>query len=95
MRTDFSVFRERLAEACRIRGMSDVAVCRSIGLGSRSTISLSLTGPKSLDLYRVSQIADKLDVSVDWLLGRSNVMDVMEMPELPEPTPTKRKARRA
>jgi hypothetical protein len=56
---------------------------------------LSLTGPKSLDLYRVSQIADKLDVSVDWLLGRSNVMDVMEMPELPEPTPTKRKARRA
>jgi hypothetical protein len=27
------------------------------------------------------QIADLLDVSVDWLTGRSNVMDVMEMPE--------------
>jgi hypothetical protein len=53
MRTDFSVFRERFVEACRLRNMSDVAVCRSIGLGSRSTINLSLSGPKALDLYRV------------------------------------------
>jgi hypothetical protein len=31
-----------------------------------------------LDLYRVCQIADRLDVSLDWLLGRS---DVMELPQ--------------
>ena len=30
------------------------------------------------------QIADALDVSLDWLIGRSNVMDVMEMPEPPK-----------
>jgi hypothetical protein len=26
---------------------------------------------KALDVYRLAQIADRLDVSVDWLLGRS------------------------
>jgi hypothetical protein len=49
----------------------------------------SLTGAGARDLYRVCQIADVLDVSVDWLTGRSNVMNVTEMPELelelPEP----------
>lgn len=40
-----------------------------------------LTGPGALDLYRVCQIADVLDVSADWLLGRSNVMDVAEPPK--------------
>jgi len=41
-----------------------------------------------LDLYRVSgQIADVLSVRVNWLLGRSKVMDVMEMPELPQAGP--------
>jgi hypothetical protein len=43
------------------------------------------SGPGSLDLYRVCQIADALDVSLDWLMGRSNVISVMEMSELPEP----------
>jgi hypothetical protein len=85
MRTDFSVFRERLAEACRVRSTSDIALCRSIVLGSRSTINLTVSGPKALDLHRVCQIADQLDVSLDWLTGRSNVMNVMEMPESPEP----------
>jgi hypothetical protein len=41
-----------------------------------------ITGPtRMFDLYRLCQIADVLDVSLDWLTGRSNVMDVMEMPE--------------
>jgi hypothetical protein len=31
---------------------------------------------RALDLYRVCQIAARLDVSVDWLLGRSDVMEV-------------------
>jgi hypothetical protein len=33
---------------------------------------------------RLAKVADRLDVSVDWLLGRTNVMSVMEMPELAE-----------
>ena len=31
---------------------------------------------RALDLYRVCQIADHRDVSVDWLLGRSDVMEI-------------------
>ena len=79
MPTDFSLFRDRFAEACRVRDMKPDAVYRSIGLGARRTLDLQSVGVlRALDLYRVCQIADRLDVSVDWLLGRS---DVMEMPK--------------
>jgi hypothetical protein len=93
MRTDFSLFRERLAEACLARQVAEPKLAASIGLSPRRAIVMSLTGPGSLDLYRVCQIADVLDVSVDWLVGRSNVMDVMEMPE-PE-LPKKRRAKKS
>jgi hypothetical protein len=43
-----------------------------------------LTGPGAIDLWRLCQIAEVLDVSLDWLTGRSNVMKVMEMPESPK-----------
>ena len=76
MRTDFSLFRDRLAEACRVRDMKPEAVFRSIGLGGRRALDLQFAGLRALDLYRVCQIADRLDVSVDWLLGRSNVMEL-------------------
>ena len=36
----------------------------------------TFSGLRTLDLYRVCQIADRLDVSVDWLLGRSEVMEL-------------------
>jgi hypothetical protein len=93
MHTDFSVFRERLAEACRLRDMTHSALCKGIGLSPKKAVDLEYSPLKALDLYRVCQIADKLDVSVDWLLGRSNVMSVMEMPEdFPEPPKRKAKA---
>ena len=76
MSTDFSLFRDRLAEACRIRGMKQDAVYRSIGMGGRRALDLEFAGLRALDLYRVCQIADRLDVSVDWLVGRSDVMDL-------------------
>ena len=66
MPTDFSLFRDRLAEACRIRGMTSDAVCRSIGMGGRRTLDVQSIGLHALDLYRVCQIADRLSVSVDW-----------------------------
>jgi hypothetical protein len=81
MQTNFGVFRERLAEACRVRNMTETKLCSGIGLSGRRAIKLSLTGAGALDLYRVCQMADVLDVSLDWLTGRSNVMDVMEMAE--------------
>ncbi len=78
MQTDFNVFRERLAEACRARNVTYETVCRSAGMGGRRAVAFYTHGLKALDLYRVCQIADMLDVSVDWLLGRS---DVMELPK--------------
>ena len=75
--TDYSVFRERFAEACRIRGLKCDAVYRSIGIGGRRALDVQTVGVlRALDLYRVCQIADRLDVSVDWLLGRSDVMEI-------------------
>ncbi|MGA7327572.1 MAG: hypothetical protein WBX25_24540 [Rhodomicrobium sp.] len=96
MHTDFSLFRERLAEACRLRNMTHSALCKGIGLAPRKALDLEYTPLNSLDLYRVTQIADKLDVSIDWLLGRTNLMNVLEVPEIPEePEPPKRKRRQA
>jgi len=76
MPTDFSLFRDRLTEACRVRGVTHDAVFRSIGIGGRRVLDLQFAGLRTLDLYRVCQIADRLDVSVDWLVGRSDVMEV-------------------
>jgi hypothetical protein len=79
MPTDFSLFRHRFAEACRLRDMKPDAVYRSVGIGGRRALDLQSVGVlRALDLYRVCQIADRLDVSLDWLLGRS---DVMELPQ--------------
>ena len=76
MSTNFSLVRDRFAEACRVRGMTQEAVFRSIGIGGRRVLDLQFAGLRTLDLYRVFQIADRLDVSVDWLVGRSDVMEV-------------------
>ena len=81
MQTDFSVFRERLTEACRLRSMTYEALCASIGLGGRRAVELHYSGLNSIEVRQLAQIADRLEVSVDWLLGRSNMMSVMEMPE--------------
>jgi hypothetical protein len=88
-----SLFSKRLAEACRARNTTETKICNAIGLSGRRAITLSLNRLSTINLYRVCQIADKLDVSTDWLLGRSNVMSVMEMPDFPElePEPSKRK----
>lgn len=83
VQTDFHVFRERLEIACQARTMPLGTLLWRIGLGGRRMVDFYTQGIKILDLYRVCQIADILDVSIDWLLGRSNVMSVVEMPDLP------------
>jgi transcriptional regulator with XRE-family HTH domain len=93
MRTDFSVFSDRLAEACRARNMTRDSLSRSIGLGGRREVEFLLHGLKAIDLYRLTQIADRLDVSIDWLLGRTNVMEVIETPEPPR-TRTRTRAKK-
>ena len=87
------LFRERLAEACRTRNMTEMKVCSRIGLGAKRAIHLALAGPQAIDVWRLCQIADALDVSLDWLTGRSDVMSVVEMPEK-APKPPKNRANR-
>jgi hypothetical protein len=56
--------------------MTHDRLCASICLGSRRRVDLSFSGLKALDIYRLAQIADRLDVSVDWLLARSDMMEI-------------------
>ncbi len=71
MQSDFSVFSAHLAEASRHRKMADEPLFAN-------AIDLHFAGVRALDVYRLARIADQLDVSVDWLLGRS---DMMELPK--------------
>ncbi len=43
----------------------------------RRVLDLQFAGLRAPELYRVREIADRLDVSVDWLVGRSE----MEVPK--------------
>jgi len=70
VQSDFTVFREHLAEACRDRKKTPDPLCAA-------AMDLHFAGVRALDVYRLAKIADELNVSVDWLLGRS---DVMELP---------------
>ncbi len=70
MQSDFSVFRKNLAQACRLRKTSEER------LSACNAVDLHFAGVRALDVYRLACIADQLDVSVDWLLGRSQTMEV-------------------
>jgi len=74
VQSDFTVFRAHLAEACRKRKLSQDPVCAA-------AVGLHFAGLRALDIYRLAQIADDLDVSVDWLLGRSEKMELTKAKE--------------
>jgi hypothetical protein len=61
-------------EECRSPQHDRNKLCQEIGLGGRRAINLSVTGPGTIDLYRVCQIADVLDVSLarNSIKGRFN-----------------------
>lgn len=71
MKTEFWVFRVHLAEARRRHK-------KAIGPHLAAAVDLHFAGVRPLDMCHLAAIADELDVSVDWLLGRS---DRMELPE--------------
>ena len=77
MQSDFAVFRENLAVACRERNMTHDPLCAA-------AVDLHFAGVRALDVYRLAKIADSLQVSLDWLLGRS---DTMELPKAKTRTP--------
>ncbi len=71
MQTDFTVLRAKLAAAYRKRKITNDP-------RSQAAVDLHFAGLRSLDIYQLAAIADQLDVSGDWLLGRS---DLMELPK--------------
>ena len=69
MQSNFTVFRANLATACRARNMKHDPLCAA-------AVDLHFAGLRALDIYRLANIADNLQVSLDWLLGRSEVMEL-------------------
>lgn len=67
--TDLSLFPSRFAQACKARGLTPEEVAERAGLPADAGRDLGGTA-LHLPLYRLCYIADALDVSLDWLLGR-------------------------
>jgi hypothetical protein len=80
MQTDFGLFQERLESACSVRHMTVDTLYNSTGISSYEARMLPVLGVSALGIFELTQIAGTLDVSVDWLLGRTDQM------ELPKPS---------
>jgi hypothetical protein len=51
MRCNFSVFRERLAEACHVRDTTPTRLAKIIGLSPRRIIDPEYLGAKAMDIH--------------------------------------------
>jgi hypothetical protein len=67
--TDISQFPHRFVDACKARKLSPQQVAERAGLPADAGRDLATTAVH-LPLYRLCYVADALDVSLDWLLGR-------------------------
>ncbi len=67
--TDLSLFPSRFVYACKAKKLSPQEVAERAGLPPEAGRDLADTAIH-LPLYRLCYVADALDVSLDWLLGR-------------------------
>ena len=65
------LFKEHFREACEAKGTTVEKLLGSIGNGPKKVVAIEVVGLRELDILRLLQIADGLDVSLDWLMGRS------------------------
>lgn len=72
-----SKFAERLTVAMKKRNMKQIELARSLG-SSNTLLSNYMSGKREPRYDMVVQIADILDVSLDYLLGRAESMDRQE-----------------
>jgi hypothetical protein len=72
MRYNLELFASRLNEACKRKNIPVQQIVRGIGLGPRGLFELESRGIQCLDIYQLSRIAERLDVSMDWLCGGSD-----------------------
>ena len=86
-------FGARLRQARTEKNLTQAELAKILSLGE-STISFYETNKREPDYKTLQRLADVLEVSIDWLLGRSEVKNCMEilaahrtddpMDELPE-----------
>jgi len=69
------IFSERLSAARRFRQLSQGELARKTRL-KQSAISQFETGRRSPSFHNLRRIADALEVSGDYLLGRSNSVEM-------------------
>jgi transcriptional regulator with XRE-family HTH domain len=69
--TNLALFPSRFAYACTVRRLSPEEVAERVGLPLSAGFDLDNTAIY-LPLSRLCNIADVLDVSLDWLLGRQS-----------------------
>jgi hypothetical protein len=84
------VLRTRLQEACELRSSSFLELCHAMHIAPDNAFRLALN-PEKLSVKQLFDFATKLDVSLDWLVGRNDDPDshklAHEMPahiELPD-----------
>ena len=65
------LFKERFREACEAKGTTVEKLLRSIGMGSKNVLLVESAGLRKLDIHRLLQIADRLDVSLDRRMCRT------------------------
>lgn len=63
---------ERLKKLREAKGLNQQGLAMALGL-SQSTISFYETGERKPDLEALIQLADFFGVSIDYLIGRSNI----------------------
>lgn len=70
-----SIFSQRLNAARRLRGLSQFELARKARL-QRVAISLFETGRRSPSFENLKRLANALDVTADYLMGRSNSAEI-------------------
>lgn len=69
--SDIYTIGKRIESARRDRGLTQVQLAEAIGLpGGQPVISMWETGARFIGLENLSLLADALEVSTDWLIGR-------------------------
>ena len=77
-RVELPVFRERLMDALNKRNVSQRALALSIDRDPRSINHIFSGEVKAPDLNTLRELADALNISVDWLLGLKATQENLE-----------------
>ena len=79
------LMKERLREARDDYGLTQRELGELIGVGKSVIMALeNVTAMKAIHLEHLVAVAETLDVSIDWLFGRTNRAGMVEVPKIVE-----------